>query len=143
MRLVPWGCGLTARWGQAPHTTRHISESHCPIHYSFGRKTRKTSLPSRANLAALSPSGGFFVACTGRVGIGLSWNLNNGVVVLGPAEPVQHNDRISLSAGALLKSKDVYPACGGSLDWKLHPQSSSHACLPASSPHLLQSPDHI
>lgn len=53
--------------------------------------------------------------CTGRVRFGLSWNLNNGTMVLGPAEPVQHNDRISLSAGALLKSKDVYPACGDHL----------------------------
>lgn len=137
MRLVLWGSILTAS-----HTTSHVSENRCPIHYPFGRKPIKASLPSRAHLAALSFRV-IFVDCTGRVRFGLSWNSNNSAMVLGPAEPVQHNDRISLSAGALLKSKDVYPACGGSLDWKLHPQSSSHACVPASSPHLLQSPDHI
>lgn len=70
----------------------------------------------------------------GGVRSGFSWNLDSSMMVLGPAEPVEHNDRISLSAGALHKSKDVYPACGGSLDWKVHLQSCSHACLPASPP---------
>lgn len=109
------------------------------------KQTNKQKTPFPPELTSPGPNKDIFVDFTGRVRSGFSWNLDNSVMVLGPAELVEHNDRISLSAGALLESKDVYPACGGSLDWKVHPQSSSHACLPASSPHLLQSqsPDHI
>ena len=87
-------------------------------------------VPSNSNDSMIR----IFVDFSGRVRSGFSWNLDSSMMVLGPAEPVEHNDRISLSAGALHKSKDVYPACGGSLDWKVHLQSCSHACLPASPP---------
>lgn len=71
---------------------------------------------------------------SGRVRSGFSWNPDSSMMVLGLAEPMEHSDRISLSAGTLHKSKDVYPACGGSLDWKVHLQSCSHVCLPANPP---------
>ena len=87
-------------------------------------------VPSNSNDSVIR----IFVDFSGRVRSGFSWNLDSSMMVLGPAKPVEHNDRISLSAGALHKSKDVYPACGGSLDWKVHLQSCSHACLPASPP---------